>query len=475
MNGLITDFKSLYNTQEVKKIIRLENKLMVRMLIGLDCLVILLNYFLIFINGSQNLMDRGAHSLVYIPIGLIQLIIYLQVKNEVVKARLLNLTISVSLFLFAILFINDIYFGVLVPFLIFMFIGILYVEDSLLYFVNISLLLTIINFLLIKQVLILQTGYYFIIYSLFFIMFALSVLVRRINSNRLKAILNANEELEQIKQNYINIFNGSTDPILIEKDNIFIDCNDAVLEYWGYSSKSDVIGLTPNDISASKQLDGDAKELILKHKEDLKKSKSIKFEWVIQDNNKKEKLFELILTNMILENQKVIHILCRDISERKILEEKLQYLSVHDALTGLYNRRYFEIEMERLNKSRYLPISIVVCDINNLKKVNDTFGHGCGDKMIQAFAEVLNQSCRQGDIIVRLGGDEFALLLPGTQEADAIELVKRIDSNCMDKKFDSIQISAAMGVATKQSSSEDLFKILNIADNNMYKIKKNSH
>lgn len=161
-----------------------------------------------------------------------------------------------------------------------------------------------------------------------------------------------------------------------------------------------------------------------------------------------------------------------------ILFNKLQQMSFHDQLTGLYSRRYFENEMERLNNSRQTPISLIIGDLDNLKIVNDTHGHKIGDQYIKNAAEVFKDTLREEDIIARIGGDEFAVLLPNTDEETAKDIVKRLKQE--SKKINnleeySIKFRISLGYYTSNDSNENLNKIFAKADKRMYlnKVREN--
>ena len=115
-----------------------------------------------------------------------------------------------------------------------------------------------------------------------------------------------------------------------------------------------------------------------------------------------------------------------DITDRKKSEEELLYLSYHDQLTGLYNRRFYEEELKRLDTKRNLPLTIVMADVNGLKLINDSLGHFKGDELLKTVAEVMTKGCRTDDIIARLGGDEFVILLPKTDNRETEQIIQRI-------------------------------------------------
>jgi len=177
---------------------------------------------------------------------------------------------------------------------------------------------------------------------------------------------------------------------------------------------------------------------------------------VIKDNAGKEIGFCGILFN---------------ITERKQYEEKIKYLSFHDKLTDLYNRAYFEEELKRLNHKRNIPISIIIGDINNLKMINDTFGHQHGDRLLCKIASVLQSCFRKSDVISRWGGDEFSIILPNTPREKGIAIIDRIKQECQKKSTLTLPLSISMGIATKTIVSENINAIVREAESKMYRYK----
>ncbi len=170
-----------------------------------------------------------------------------------------------------------------------------------------------------------------------------------------------------------------------------------------------------------------------------------------------------------------IVLIVRDITIKKRHEIELQYISYHDELTGFYNRRYYENELERLNSSREHPIAIISADLDNLKKINDSLGHNEGDHYIQAAAEVLKSSLRESDVLARIGGDEFAVILPHTTLEAGRELVERIRHQIEiynRQNTSSPTLSISIGIAVSTSGKQPLEKIFNKADDAMYEDKK---
>lgn len=151
--------------------------------------------------------------------------------------------------------------------------------------------------------------------------------------------------------------------------------------------------------------------------------------------------------------------------------QEIQYLSYHDGLTGIYNRRKYEEEILRLDTPNNLPITVIMGDINGLKLINDTFGHNQGDVLLKKAAAIIQSACQSGDIVARWGGDEFIILLTNTQRAEAEMIVKRIKELYSLEKVSAIYVSISFGWDTKESMDQDIAKILKNAEDYMYRNK----
>jgi diguanylate cyclase (GGDEF)-like protein/PAS domain S-box-containing protein len=161
-------------------------------------------------------------------------------------------------------------------------------------------------------------------------------------------------------------------------------------------------------------------------------------------------------------------VIFRDNTEQKKKQDEILFLSYHDQLTGLYNRRFFEEELKRLDTERNLPLTLVMFDVNGLKLINDAFGHQTADQVLQTVAWALRRECRSDDIIARIGGDEFVLLLPKTESDMAEVISNRIQHSIKSEKVQSLQLSVSYGWETKRDPAIDMTEIFKNAENNMY-------
>lgn len=161
----------------------------------------------------------------------------------------------------------------------------------------------------------------------------------------------------------------------------------------------------------------------------------------------------------------------QDITDRVKAEKELLHLSYHDQLTGLYNRRFFEEELPRLDIKSNLPLTIVMGDVNGLKLINDSLGHTQGDILLKEAANALTLACRENDIIARIGGDEFVLILPKTDSHSALQIVDRIKSILIFECKNSVDLSISFGYSTKTSEYDSILEVMADAENDMYRHK----
>ena len=164
-----------------------------------------------------------------------------------------------------------------------------------------------------------------------------------------------------------------------------------------------------------------------------------------------------------------------DISERKKKEEEIHYISEHDDMTGLYNRRYFEQELKRMDYEEFFPLSFIIADINGVKLINDAFGNARGDRLIIQTARILEKCCQSGAVIARSGGDEFRIILPNTNSKTVNEVLTKIKQTCelYNKEMISeiIYLNLSLGCGTKETPDVSISSIEKEAEENMHKQK----
>ncbi len=166
-------------------------------------------------------------------------------------------------------------------------------------------------------------------------------------------------------------------------------------------------------------------------------------------------------------------IVFRDITELKIAVDRLRFSSTHDEVTWLYNRNYYEEEKARLKMSRRYPVSVVMVDMDNLKKVNDTLGHQAGDELLKKFGSIARGVFRREDMIARVGGDEFVVFLPETGREAARDAVERLRSAVTDNNRlnPDTPLHFSIGHATAPSPDE-LDEAIHRADYRMFREKR---
>jgi diguanylate cyclase (GGDEF)-like protein len=162
-----------------------------------------------------------------------------------------------------------------------------------------------------------------------------------------------------------------------------------------------------------------------------------------------------------------------DVTQNRELFEKLEKKAGYDMLSGLPNRMSYEGAKQRYDAKENLPLTVIIADLNDLKKVNDTLGHKYGDLFIQTASDILDKECQQPLFAARLGGDEFVMLMPNTDEKAAEEQIKKIKAGMADRSKNlPFSVSMAMGAATKHLEMESLDDLITEADKRLYNDKR---
>jgi len=173
-----------------------------------------------------------------------------------------------------------------------------------------------------------------------------------------------------------------------------------------------------------------------------------------------------------------LFIAVHDVTETVNFEQKLMALNMLDALTGVNNRRSLEThlkdEVERHKRYGH-PLSLIMLDIDHFKKINDTYGHQCGDYILQEITALISSSIRSEDILARYGGEEFCCLLPETTLPAAAVLAERFRKKIADHLFKcqdvSTHVTISLGVSTMGPNTINPENLLKNADDGLYKAK----
>jgi len=162
----------------------------------------------------------------------------------------------------------------------------------------------------------------------------------------------------------------------------------------------------------------------------------------------------------------------------KVIEEKtqaLEKLAVTDVMTGLYNRRYFNEASQSLfalAQRTNEPFSVLMIDIDNFKRINDTYGHLKGDEVIRRLAEIIKNNVRHSDVACRYGGEEFVVLMPDTSQEGAREVAERIRMEAeKEARLKPIRFSVSIGVSQMKSEDTHIESVIHRADEALYKAK----
>ena len=156
------------------------------------------------------------------------------------------------------------------------------------------------------------------------------------------------------------------------------------------------------------------------------------------------------------------------------LTRKLKFIAYRDPLTGLFNRNLKSLLRMEINRSKVLGnhrVEVLFIDLDNFKRVNDTFGHRKGDEILKKVSEIIRESIRDEDIPVRYGGDEFVIILKTKHRGKGYIVGERIKRK-IEEIFSEYGLSASYGVAIFPEDSQELDELIDIANKRMYEMKK---
>ena len=290
-------------------------------------------------------------------------------------------------------------------------------------------------------------------------------------------VLIIQRRLGESENKYRVLFEDSADANWLMNERGFLACNSAALRMFGYSAVGEMPH--PADISPLNQPDGTSSRVAAEGKIAAAfRNGNERFEWLHQRKNGNVFPTEVCLTALTLSGRRMLLCTVRDITDRKAAEKRIQYLALHDALTGLPNRPLLQ---DRLAKALAAArrqgdkVALLFLDLDRFKDINDSLGHSVGDLLLQGVAERLKTWGREQDTLARLSGDEFVLMLTHVKDVpDAAVAAERL-MDAMTAEFviqgHSLSIGCCIGISVFPEHGTEVDDLIKNADAAMYSAK----
>jgi diguanylate cyclase (GGDEF)-like protein/PAS domain S-box-containing protein len=287
---------------------------------------------------------------------------------------------------------------------------------------------------------------------------------------------------EQMRKLSRAVENTSDSVVITDAQGVIEYANPAFERMTGYVQK-EILGAKPGIVKSGRQ--GEA----FYHRlwETLRRGGT--FNEVFVNRRKSGELYyeEKTITPIKDADGRITHFVAtgRDITQRMQVQERLEHMAHHDALTSLPNRTLFHDRLRQVlahSRRRNVRAGVVFLDLDEFKEVNDHFGHDCGDRLLQSLAARLRAAVREGDTVARFGGDEFAVLLDEiTSDRDVVAIADKLlraaaETHVIDGR--EIVVTASLGISVFPNDAEDANTLLKHADIAMYRAKelgKNTH
>ncbi|HKK01848.1 MAG TPA: EAL domain-containing protein, partial [Desulfuromonadales bacterium] len=281
------------------------------------------------------------------------------------------------------------------------------------------------------------------------------------------------ERLRQSEQRYANLFQGNASVMLVfeQKTRQIVDANPAACLFYGYTKEQ----MTSMKITEINVL---SREEISREIEEARAAgrRHFRFQHRLASGDIRD--VEVFSGPVVVEGQSLIYALVYDVTERVLAEKKLQYLALHDVLTGLANRSLLEDRLSQalIRAQRHGETGgVFFLDLDHFKNINDSLGHQIGDLLLQQVAERLGRALRREDTISRLGGDEFILLLPGIKDGPEAALLAAEILHKLARSYQlpgkEVFITSSLGISLYPSDSLDFGTLIRNADTAMYHAK----
>lgn len=287
---------------------------------------------------------------------------------------------------------------------------------------------------------------------------------------------------EQMRKLSRAVENTSDSVVITDAEGVIEYANPAFERMTGYVQK-EILGARPGIVKSGRQGEAFYRRLW----ETLRRGGT--FNEVFVNRRKSGELYyeEKTITPIKDADGHITHFVAtgRDITQRMQVQERLEHMAHHDALTSLPNRTLFHDRLRQVlahSRRRNVRAGVVFLDLDEFKEVNDRFGHDCGDRLLQGLAARLRAAVREGDTVARFGGDEFAVLLDEiVTDRDIVTVADKLlrataEPHVIDGR--EILITASLGVSVFPNDAEDANTLLKHADVAMYRAKelgKNTH
>ena len=281
--------------------------------------------------------------------------------------------------------------------------------------------------------------------------------------------------MRQQKHYYKNIIDASHNIILVNDRKSIIEANRTFFEYFNkyktleeFKAEHPCIcdffiieeGYLDKGSTPYYWLDTVTKNLDVQHKAKMRIDTKI--------------YYFLVNASLISEEKNHYSVIFSDITKEEMYKKELENLTIKDVLTNVYNRRYYEnqIEKEMQDSQRYhYDFSVIMLDIDFFKKINDEYGHSVGDEVLTHLAYLIESSLRRGDAVCRIGGEEFIILLPHINKDDAVKIAEKLRAK-VQKDTTVLPITISIGV-TQYINGESKDYLYKRVDKALYKAKEN--